>query len=59
MVKYLNNGMGTFSLVCIVKDDLFTLGYSICETSVLKVLKERESCGQVEAAQCSEMLQSP
>lgn len=55
----MNNGMGTFSLVCIVKDDLFTLGSSTCETSILKVLKERESCGQVEAAQWSEMLQSP
>lgn len=48
MVKYMNNGMSAFSLVCIVKDDLFTLGYSAfpCEMRVLKVLKEREAVGR-------------
>lgn len=48
MVKYTNNGMATFSLVCIVKDDLFALGYSAfpCQMGVLKVLKEREVVGR-------------
>lgn len=48
MVRYMNNGMATFSLVCIVQDDLFTLGSSAfpCEMSVLKALKEREAVGR-------------
>lgn len=46
LVKYMNNGMGTFSLVYIVKDDLCTLGYSTGEMSILKVLEEREAVGR-------------
>lgn len=48
MVKYMNNGMTTFNLVFIVKEDLFTLGYSAfpCGISVLKVLKKREAVGR-------------
>lgn len=46
MVKYMNNGMGTFSLVYVVKDHLCILGYSTCEMSILKVLKERKAVGR-------------
>lgn len=48
MVRYMNNAMATFSLVCIVQDDFFTLGSSAfpCEMSVLKALKEREAVGR-------------
>lgn len=48
MVRYVNNGMATFSLVCIVQNYLFTLGYSAfpCEMSILEVLKEREAVGR-------------
>lgn len=44
----MSNGVATFSLVCIVQDDLFTLGYSAfpCEMNVLEVLKEREAVGR-------------
>ncbi|KAJ7400926.1 hypothetical protein BTVI_100787 [Pitangus sulphuratus] len=42
MVKYVNNSMTSFSLVYIV-EDVFTLGYSACERSVLE---ESEAVGR-------------
>lgn len=42
MVKFMNRGMTTFSLLYIVKD---LSNLNICKMSVLKVLKEREAVG--------------
>lgn len=44
----MDNGMTTFSLGCIVKEDLSTLGYSPFPRKInaLKVLKDGEAVGK-------------